>query len=126
MAQKINMLLIFLLFPVMLWAECNQPVTFVVEGDPAPCDGYHFTREAEAQAYLITERNKIYPELLKEKDKYIGLLKTERDMYQEGISELQKTLERKEKFDTLKNAGYFVLGAGLTAVIAYGVLHSLK
>lgn len=106
-----NSILIFLL----LWSQfsygvCNDPVTYLNERDPAPCKGYLFTEEKEAEVREIVQK---YPKVVELNNKYenlINKLNDQVDLNRQLNANLKEQMNNRNNQQILEKVVYFSLG----------------
>jgi hypothetical protein len=114
---------------------CDQPVTYVLVGKPAPCTGYLFSPEKEKALRLEDEEYQFDLQLIQLKDQQIGLYKQEvTDLQDANAKEQQKSeLWRKAAEDSTtkyvaiqerqgtRDLIFTILGVVLTVAAGYAL-----
>ncbi len=107
-------ILAFLLIPNLAFGVYCKPVTYLAEGQPAPCRGYLFTPEEEflvrSQAIKYTELEK----LTKTQDEMINLLDNRLDLSLRKIDGLEQQVTYIKSENTLEKIVYFCLGIAIS------------
>lgn len=116
-----QLFLISLLIPNLAFGVYCKPVTYLAEGQPAPCMGYLFTPEEE---FLVRSQSIKYDELeklTKAQDEMINLLDNRLDLSLRKIDGLEQEIKDVKSQNTLEKIVYFCLGiavsVGLNKVI---------
>lgn len=119
-------LVILFLIPSLAFAECKQPVSLLEEGKPAPCLGYLFTPEKEAEVRTKIANYNNLELIVKKQDELVDVLnkRVYNQIEQNQILNEQLNLREKETFT--QKAIFFVLGAVVTGLIAYGTVQAVK
>ena len=138
--KKVLSLLLTISLATPVYAECNKQVTLLNEGTPAPCRGYLFTPEKEAEVRLMNEDFKLTQQELQLKDKKIELLVKDikdtefiikreqeqaelwRKMAEDSTLKLIKTDENRGRRDWLM----MLLGVAVTVGAGYAVGQASK
>ena len=114
------------LIPSLAFAECKQPVSILLEGDKAPCSGYLFTPEKELEVRTKVSNYNTMENLVKKQDEIIDVLNQRvTNQYQQNQI-LNDQLQLREKESFTQKAIFFVLGAVVTGLIAYGTVQAIK
>lgn len=108
-------------------------VTIVEKGQPSPYKGYLFT-EQEEQALrnqsIELEADKKRIEILLEQSKIYEsnqkIMQEQVTLWRDQAHNLAKINAEKQELQFWKNTFFFVLGAGLTTAIVYGVSQAQK
>lgn len=119
-------LLTFIFITNISYAGCNNPVTYLKENEPAKCDGYLFTPEKELDVRTKISNYERLETVIQKQDALIDILSKRIDIQVQQNINLSNELQRKETETYWQKAGFFLLGAILTGVIAYGTVQSLK
>ena len=94
-------------------------VKYLEQGDPAPYNGYLFTITKELEVRLLNEKLPVLEKKIQLQEDIAQIMEARIKNDKEYIS----SLEKKQDFQSLKELGYFVLGAVLTGFIAANVGH---
>lgn len=97
-------------------AECLKPVTSIKKGTSAPCDGYIFTPEAEAENYRKLEQSKLYKELSENQEEQNNLVQERLNNYIQYSNDLNSELRKQQVRSDLTKVVYFLAGA----LVMYG------
>jgi hypothetical protein len=89
---------------------CDQPVTYLTEGETAPCTGYLFSQEKELEVRVAVEENK-----------QLYMITETQDQLIKNLEKQNSLLETKDRLNDLEKFAYFIGGAIITALIASGV-----
>lgn len=108
------------------YGVCNNPVTFLQENEKVPCSGYLFTPEKELEVRTKITNYERLENVIQKQDLLIDVLNKRVDNQIQQNINLSNELQRKENETYWQKAGFFLLGAILTGVIAYGTVQSLK
>jgi hypothetical protein len=124
---------IILIFNIAIWnsfamaSDCQESVTLLDKGTPAPCTGFLFSPDAEAQAAsdardakyykLINEKLELRHDLMLEQNE---ILDKRLKLYMDQSHTLATELHKKESRSTWEKVGWFVLGIGVTGLAIYG------
>lgn len=114
---KLIITFIFLITNIS-YASCNKDVTYLKKDSKAPCTGYLFSEEKEAEVrikiqsydYLEKFSNK-QTELINNYDNQIDVLEQKNNLLLDRIND-------KESKNFWENTAYFILGAVITGYIA--------
>jgi len=138
--QEINMkklitIIILLSYVNSFAVECKQEVTYLLEGQTSPCNGFLFSPAMELKVRLLNDENLFLIDQAKIKDQkvqiYIDQLKLSDDIYQK--EQQKSTLWRTAAEDateklvkTDSNRGwrdftFIVVGIGLTCLGAWSL-----
>lgn len=116
--------MISLLFSLILTshAACDKPVSYLTEGQSAPCTGYLFTPEKELEVrYKINSYDNL-TELTKKQEELIDILNKRIENNQKQIGLYQD----KESSGYFTQLLYFGMGVLATTLIANTVLHNVR
>lgn len=124
----IKILVSVLLCANMSFASCPKPVQPIKKGSIANCDGFLFSDKTEKKASVAVEDSKYYKNLSDKLDLRVkasldreDVVNKRLNLYIKQSETLAEKIERKERFEIIKNVLYFSLGATLTAIIASNV-----
>lgn len=81
-------------------ADCNQPVTYLTVGSKTECDGYLFTKDAEATNRQKLDLGESYKQLSDLKDKKIDILDQRVALYEKAFNDSvsQQSNQNLEKY----------------------------
>lgn len=98
------------LFTQISYANCEKPVTYLKEGQSAPCLGYLFTAEKEKEVRADSLKLQTQTELVTKQDELINVLNQRvyiAGVTNENLRSNVSSLESKNKLDQII---YFTLG----------------
>jgi hypothetical protein len=119
-------LVVLFLIPSLTWAECKQPVSLLKEGEKAECLGYLFTPEKEAEVRTKIANYNNLDLITKKQDELIDILNKRVYNQIEQNQLLSNQLELREKESFTQKAIFFIVGAVVTGLIAYGTVQAVK
>lgn len=129
MIRRAISVLILLLVASPSWGN----VTYLNKGDVAPYEGYLFSIEAEKklrvtdqELTLCTEKNDLLTKSVAINLELTTVYKNKADLYQQHSENLSKQLLAEKSDSFLSKGFYFVLGAALTGLVAYGAAHAVR
>lgn len=112
--------------PISFADTCD--VAPIKQGQPAPCDGYYFNKDAENRAEQARDDADFYKKLSNAQGYKSGILQDENDVLQKRLNlyiqeskDLSEAKAKSETTETLIRVGYFTLGVLVTALIARNV-----
>lgn len=86
-------LIVGIFYGQLAYAACDKPVTYLLNGTPAPCDGYLFTPDKERELRLLDQENKYLKQESEIKDKMILNYKTQTETLEEIAEKERKKSE---------------------------------
>ena len=114
--KLISLILSLIIYSGYSNAECSKPVNYLTEGTKAPCTGYLFTPEKEAEVRDKIIKFDTLNELTKKQDEMITVLGariiTQQDMNKTLESELQSEQNKNNLYKYLAFSIGFILGYG--------------
>lgn len=129
----VTLLLTFCLTFNTFAGECDKAVVLLKKGEPAPCEGFLFSPDAEKKASQAVDDVKYYKdlsELLHSRNDLLQkqlLITDERLMlYMKTTDELAQEVVRKQHEDFWQKAVYFGLGVAVTGLAVYGAAQAIK
>ena len=131
----IALVLILGLSKTAVAGSCSQPVTYVLVNTPAPCTGYLFSPDKEAELRLEHEKYTLDLQIISLKDQELGLYKQQVTDLQEAVKLEQQKAElwRKNAEESMLKLNTVIerqgwrdylflgLGIGLTALAGWAV-----
>lgn len=134
MEQKVNGLLALMVSVALcfsslgVFADTNCPVTPIKKGDPAPCDGFYFNRDAENQAEQARSDADFYDKLAQAQANKSAILEDENTILQKRLNlyiqeskDLSQAKAKSQVTEDLIRIGCFSLGTILTVLIVRNV-----
>lgn len=100
-------------------ATCDKPVTYLLEGQAAPCNGYLLTPEMELTARTAVSDLKDYKNIIKGQDDEIVIMDKRITLDQEKATILQKELDYARATDFYTKAACFVAGVVIVLAVDY-------
>lgn len=123
MKQLLISLIILVSIPL---GHTDDQAVYLTKGQPAPFTGYLITQDqantARKNSIDLGAQLKINIELMDEN----SLLNQRLSNAQQQDTFLSKQLVDEQDKGFFSKAGYFLLGAGITGLLAYGTEHALK
>ncbi len=120
--KKFSLALISLIFVSQVsFGACNQPVTYLMEGNKTPCTGYLFTPEAEMNVRETKMNHDRLQDLSQTQEKLIDVLTKRVNNHGLQVQNLHKEIDNLETKNTWTKVFYFTLG-----VLATGLVYELK
>lgn len=121
--------LIFLLISQPSFAsDCQKKVQIIQKGQPAQCDGFLFSDEAEKEAAQARDDVKYYKEINGLLERKADYLRKENDTANERLQNfieqsraLSQQMHRNETYSDLQKFIYFAAGVAVTSVIVSNV-----
>ena len=114
---------------ILVLSYNSYAVTPLKKGEPAPNDGYHFSKKEEEKlrATIENSNGKIIKleQLGVIKDDIINEQKKQVEQYSRTNDRLHKQLEKRPTGFWGK-VGYFMLGAVITGLVSYGAARSIR
>ncbi|NDE09871.1 MAG: hypothetical protein EBZ95_04805, partial [Chitinophagia bacterium] len=101
---------------------CKKEVTYLNEGQPAPCMGYLFTPEEEFLVRSKVEKFDQLDELSKKQDELINILSNRLDISSQKEYNLKEELKQVNNDNQIEKIVYFCLGL----VVGIGVSKTIK
>jgi len=119
--RTLTLLISFVLFSQNINAQCQQPAKYLEQGSPAPCSGYLFSPEKEAELRLMSQNQEL-------KDKKTQLLQ-EQLLLSESITikereraEMWRIAAEESSKKALTNDYFMILlGVGLTVLAGWSI-----
>lgn len=97
------------LFSSIGYAKCPD-VTYLKQGQPAPCVGYLFSPEKEKELRGLDSKYETLQQIVLKKDEKINSLSYSLDQSQQSNVSLQRQLKAEKAGSTLEKAIYLTLG----------------
>jgi len=104
------LIILLLLMCINSNATCDNPVTYLKQREAAPCNGYLFSEEKEAEVREIVQK---YPKVVELNTKYevlINKLTDQNDLKSQLNANLKSQLENRNNQETIEKIVYFSLG----------------
>lgn len=104
-------------------AQCTKRVSLLGVGQPAPCTGYLFSPDAEAEARFNAEEAEYYKDLSEKQAKLSKLLQEDIDIKNENIKTLETLIGDIEHQNNIEKYTWGAAGVILTYLIMNSVKH---
>lgn len=125
MVRNIKVLIVLLVSTLQV--PCLADVAYVERGNPAPFTGFLFSPDQEKQLRLTdqklefcTEKTNLLKESLETQNEVIKFSNQRVELYKTQSDNLAKQVTEIKDDSFWKNSLYFLVGATLTGLVAYG------
>lgn len=123
----------YLFLVLLLIHPSYAQVQYVEKGQPAPYEGFLFTREAEHKARLSNEELKYVSKVLEfqknleeVQTKQLSTLNERLLIRDQQIDSMAKTISESKETPWFSYIGFFLLGSLVTTGVVYGVSKAIR
>jgi hypothetical protein len=131
--KTILLVCLFGIFQTAHADSCDKAVVLLKKGEPAPCEGFLFSPDAEKKASQAVDDAKYYKdlsELLHSRNdllqKQLAINDERLMLYMKTTEELAQEVVRKQHEDFWQKAAYFGLGIAVTGLSIYAAAQAIK